>query len=82
MCFVLLSVCACSLPKDDSDWRNLVNYSLIQFMEGIVSDQPTSVAIYEKWFDETGVAPYPRDTINDYFQGILDASEWIPIIDY
>jgi polar amino acid transport system substrate-binding protein len=73
---------ACSLPKDDSDWRNLVNYSLIQFMEGIVSDQPTSVAIYEKWFDETGVAPYPRDTINEYFQGILDTSEWIPIIDY
>jgi polar amino acid transport system substrate-binding protein len=73
---------ACSLPKDDSDWRNLVNYSLIQFMEGIVSDQPTSVAIYEKWFDETGVSPYPRDTINEYFQGILDTSEWIPIIDY
>lgn len=73
---------ACSLPKDDSDWRNLVNYSLIQFMEGIVSDQPASVAIYEKWFDETGVAPYPRDTINEYFQGILDTSEWIPIIDY
>jgi polar amino acid transport system substrate-binding protein len=73
---------ACSLPKDDSDWRNLVNYSLIQFMEGIVSDQPSSVAIYEKWFDETGVAPYPRDTINEYFQGILDTSEWIPIIDY
>jgi polar amino acid transport system substrate-binding protein len=73
---------ACSLPKDDSDWRNLVNYSLIQFMEGVVSDQPSSVAIYEKWFDETGVAPYPRDTINEYFQGILDTSEWIPIIDY
>jgi polar amino acid transport system substrate-binding protein len=73
---------ACSLPKDDSDWRNLVNYSLIKFMEGIVSDQPSSVAIYEKWFDETGVAPYPRDTINEYFQGILDTSEWIPIIDY
>jgi polar amino acid transport system substrate-binding protein len=73
---------ACSLPKDDSDWRNLVNYSLIKFMEGVVSDQPGSVAIYEKWFDETGVAPYPRDTINEYFQGILDTSEWIPIIDY
>lgn len=73
---------ACSLPKDDSDWRNLVNYSLIKFMEGIVSDQPSSVAIYEKWFDETGVVPYPRDTINEYFQGILDTSEWIPIIDY
>jgi polar amino acid transport system substrate-binding protein len=73
---------ACSLPKDDSDWRNLVNYSLIQFMEGIVSDQASSVVIYEKWFGETSMAPYPRDTINEYFQGILDTSEWIPIIDY
>lgn len=73
---------SCSLPKDDSDWRNLVNYSLIKFMEGVVSDQPDSVAIYEKWFGDTGVTPYPRDNINDYFQGILDSYEWIPIIDY
>lgn len=73
---------ACSLPKDDSDWRNLVNYSLIQFMEGIISDQTEAVAIYEKWFGETGVTPYPREAINDYFQGIVNSYEWIPIIDY
>jgi polar amino acid transport system substrate-binding protein len=73
---------SCSLPKDDSDWRNLVNYSLIKFMEGVVSDQTASVDIYEKWFGETGVTPYPRDAINDYFQGVIDSYEWIPIIDY
>ena len=73
---------SCSLPKDDSDWRNLVNYSLIKFMEGVVSDQTASVDIYEKWFGETGVTPYPRDTINNYFQGVIDSYEWIPIIDY
>ncbi|MFN5515946.1 MAG: amino acid ABC transporter substrate-binding protein [Cyanobacteriota bacterium] len=73
---------ACLLPKDDSDWRNLVNYALIQYMEGVVSDQTAAVAVYEKWFGEEGVAPYPRDTVNDYFQGIVDGFEWIPIIDY
>jgi polar amino acid transport system substrate-binding protein len=73
---------SCSLPKDDSHWRNLVNYSLIKFMEGVVSDQTASVDIYEKWFGETGVTPYPRDTINNYFQGVIDSYEWIPIIDY
>ncbi|MBE9175718.1 amino acid ABC transporter substrate-binding protein [Synechocystis salina LEGE 06155] len=74
---------ACLLPKDDSDWRNLVNYSLLKYMEGIISDQRTAVEIYERWFDEeTGVAPYPRETINDYYQGIVDSFEWIPIIGY
>jgi len=73
---------ACSLPKDDSDWRNLVNYALVQYMEGIVSDQTAAVQVFDKWFGEDGVAPYPRDTINDYFQGIINGYEWIPIIDY
>lgn len=73
---------ACSLPKDDSDWRNLVNYALVQYMEGIVSDQAAAVNIFDKWFGDEGVAPYPRDTINDYFQGIVNGYEWIPLVDY
>lgn len=74
---------ACMIPQDQSQWRNMVNYSLVKFMEGIVSDQPEPVAIYEKWFgEENGVTPYPRDSINDYFQGIVDSHEWIPLVNY
>jgi polar amino acid transport system substrate-binding protein len=73
---------ACVLPQDESEWRNLVNYSLVKFMEGIISDRQDSVAIYERWFGEEGVTPYSRETINDYFQGIVDSYEWIPILDY
>ncbi len=73
---------ACALPKDDSDWRNLVNYALVKYMEGIVSDQTAAVGIYDKWFGEEGVVPYPRDVINDYFQGTVNNYEWIPIFDY
>ncbi|MGK7940612.1 MAG: amino acid ABC transporter substrate-binding protein [Crocosphaera sp.] len=74
---------ACMVPEDESRWRGMVNYSLVKFMEGIISDQPQQVEIYEKWFGEdTGVTPYSREAINDYFQGIVDGYEWIPLISY
>ncbi len=71
---------ACSLAQDQSQWRDLVNYSLLQFMEGVVTDNQKSVDIYEKWFGENGVVPYSREAINDYFQGIVNSYEWIPLI--
>lgn len=70
---------ACTLPENDSRWRDLVNYSLVRFMEGIVSDRQTAVTILERWFGDEGVTPYSRETINDYFQGIVNAYEWIPL---
>ena len=73
---------ACILPENQSAWRDLVNYSLVKFMEGIVSDRQQTVEIYERWFGEEGVAPYPRETINDYFQGIVDGYEWIPLLGF
>jgi polar amino acid transport system substrate-binding protein len=69
---------ACLLPQDESAWRDLVNYSLVKFMDGIVSDNPEAVAIYEKWFGENSLTPYARETINEYFQGIVNTYEWIP----
>ena len=73
---------ACLLPHDQSAWRDLVNYSLIKFMEGITSDRPETVAIYERWFGEAGVAPYSREAINEYFEGIVNGYEWIPLVEY
>jgi polar amino acid transport system substrate-binding protein len=73
---------ACTLPSDESAWRDLVNYSLIQFMEGIVSDRQDTVVILDRWFGEDGEVPYSRETINNYFQGIINAYEWIPVFKY
>jgi polar amino acid transport system substrate-binding protein len=72
---------ACILPPDDSKWRDTVNYSLVRFMEGIVSDQQQAVSIFERWFGDRGVVPYSREAINDYFQGIVNTYEWIPLTD-
>jgi polar amino acid transport system substrate-binding protein len=73
---------ACMLPQDESEWRSLVNRSLIKFMEGVISDQPQAVEIFERWFGKEGVTPYSREQVNDYFQGIVNSYEWIPILDY
>jgi len=70
---------ACVLPHDESQWRDLVNFALVSFMEGIVSDAQTSVKIYERWFGDKGVTPYPRETISKYFEGIINSVEWIPL---
>jgi len=70
---------ACTLPQNQSQWRKIVNYSLVRFMQGVVTDVPRSRAIYERWFGVNGVTPYPVETIADYFQGIISGYQWIDI---
>lgn len=70
---------ACTLPEDESQWRGLVNFTIVRFMQGVVTDIPNSIDIYERWFGVNGNTPYPIETIADYFQGIINGFEWIPI---
>ncbi|AUC61381.1 polar amino acid transport system substrate-binding protein [Cyanobacterium sp. HL-69] len=70
---------ACTLPLNESEWRNVVNYSLVQYMQGVVVGVPESQALYSRWFGVNGVTPYPIETMADYFQGIVNGYQWIPI---
>jgi len=45
---------ACMVPENDSKWRDFVNHT---FMELI--DNGKCFELYEKWFGERGVVPYP-----------------------
>lgn len=45
---------SCIVPENDSDWRDFVNHT---FMELI--DSGRYFELYEKWFGEKGVVPYP-----------------------
>ncbi len=45
---------SCSVPENDSKWRDFVNHT---FMELI--DNGKYFELYEKWFGERGVVPYP-----------------------
>jgi ABC-type amino acid transport substrate-binding protein len=45
---------ACMVPENDSKWRDFVNHT---FMELI--DNGKYFELYDKWFGERGVVPYP-----------------------
>ena len=48
---------ACMLPENDSKWRDFVNHTIM----GLIEDGGY-FEIYEKWFGERGVVPYPMPT--------------------
>lgn len=70
---------ACTIPENNSQWRGLVNQAVVRFMQGVTTDTPSAIDIYERWFGENGNTPYPVETMADYFQGIINGYEWIPI---
>ena len=53
---------SCMVPENDSKWRDFVNHT---FMELI--DSGRFFELYDKWFGERGVVPYPMsDKIRNY----------------
>jgi polar amino acid transport system substrate-binding protein len=78
--FVLESY-ACMVPQDESEWRDLVNITLTGFMQGVVGGDGEMAAIYDRWFGETGVTPYSRELVTNYFFSIVNVLEWIPTVD-
>jgi len=53
---------SCMVPENDSKWRDFVNHT---FMELI--DSGKYFELYEKWFGERGVVPYPMsDKVRNY----------------
>lgn len=53
---------SCMVPENDSKWRDFVNYT---FMELI--DSGRFFELYDKWFGERGVVPYPMsDRVRNY----------------
>lgn len=53
---------SCMVPENDSKWRDFVNHT---FMELI--DNGKYFELYDKWFGERGVVPYPMsDQVRNY----------------
>jgi len=53
---------SCMVPENNSKWRDFVNHTLMELIEsGKFFD------LYEKWFGERGVVPYPMtDQVRNY----------------
>lgn len=58
---------ACSLPQNDSEWRDLVNHALVDLMDGIEEFRGPYVDMYDRWFGQRELMIYPLDrTTRDY----------------
>ena len=45
---------SCVVPENDSKWRDFVNHTLMELI-----DKGKYFELYDKWFGERGVVPYP-----------------------
>lgn len=62
---------ACMMAENNSQLMNSVNYTLVEFMQGFLNDEPKYVTIFEKWFGPQGVLPLTRDLRNIAIDNML-----------
>lgn len=62
---------ACILPKNNPDFLQLVNRSLLGFMQGVVEQDNQAVALLDKWFGTGGVVPIDQEPLLAFFQRIV-----------
>jgi polar amino acid transport system substrate-binding protein len=64
-------VMACVLPENDSAWRDLVNRTLVDLLDGIGDFRGRYMEIYDRWFGREAGLVYPLDRDNrDFLQGL------------
>ncbi|MEM6610715.1 MAG: amino acid ABC transporter substrate-binding protein [Cyanobacteria bacterium P01_C01_bin.72] len=71
---------ACMVPENNSQFLNTVNYSLIEFMQGLLDERPEYVTIFEQWFGAQGVLPLTQDLKSimiDNMQLLIDFKDQI-----
>lgn len=66
---------ACMVPENNSSFLDLVNYSLVQMMQGYVNGEPSPVS---RWFGPEGIVDLPPALIRAFFQSIITTREQIP----
>ncbi len=52
---------ACMTPQNNSKFLHTVNYSLVKFMQGFISQNPKYVAIFDRWFGSQGAVYLNQD---------------------
>jgi polar amino acid transport system substrate-binding protein len=62
---------ACMVAENNSQLMNSVNYTLVEFMQGFLDDEPKYVTIFEKWFGPQGVLPLTQDLRNIAIDNML-----------
>jgi polar amino acid transport system substrate-binding protein len=64
-------VYSCILPKDNPEFLEIVNRSLIGFMVGVLNNNREELAIFDRWFGESGVVPSDRNSLFSFFRNTI-----------
>lgn len=62
---------ACVLPKDNPEFLQTVNQSLLGFMQGVVDNDSQAMAIVNKWFGADGIVPINQEPLLSFFERIV-----------
>jgi polar amino acid transport system substrate-binding protein len=71
---------ACMVPENESRFLNVVNFTLIKFMQGFALNKPRYVSIFDRWFGPVGIIPLNQDLRGltvDYMQSVIESREQI-----
>lgn len=69
---------ACMVPQDQSLWRDMVNMTILRYLEDVVANDPQANQMYDRWFGANGVINYPKALNIDFYKGILNGFERAP----
>jgi polar amino acid transport system substrate-binding protein len=69
---------ACIIPPNNSQLLYLVNYALVNFMQGVLNNESQSVTLFNRWFGPQGVMPINQTFILDHFRDVVESHEKIP----
>ncbi|MGK7916486.1 MAG: extracellular substrate binding-like orphan protein GrrP [Prochloraceae cyanobacterium] len=68
---------ACMIPENNSSLRQLVDYTIVQFFQAVVTGEPKANAMLNTWFGSEGITPIDRNLIIDFFNYVIDSREQI-----
>jgi polar amino acid transport system substrate-binding protein len=66
-------VYSCILPKENPEFMEIVNRSLIGFMEGVLNNDSENIAIFDRWFGVNGVVPSDQEYLFSFFQETINS---------
>jgi polar amino acid transport system substrate-binding protein len=59
---------ACAVPQNQPQLRQMVDTALLQFMQGVLNQNPADLKLLDTWFGETGVVLIDRQALLNYFK--------------
>jgi polar amino acid transport system substrate-binding protein len=63
---------ACMVPKGNTVLLQMVNQTLLEFMQNLVENEPSTRAIFDRWFGTDGAVPINGEPIFEFFQRTLE----------